>query len=158
MISVLCEWEPGFVLRVYSISEAWVPNKRDSAVCQASGLDICHHNTTTCGPQENLSRLRDRALLVSVTRSYKLCRYIVYSSVPPRENVSVVGSQGGESRSLWLSVSEFSVVRSRNLVSSSIISIYLRSELTLIDTKPYRSGVLWLTYSVLPAGRLHLAA
>jgi hypothetical protein len=39
-------------------------------------------------------------------------------------------------------VSDFSVVRSRNPISSSVISIYLRSELTLIDTKSYRPGVL----------------
>jgi hypothetical protein len=39
-------------------------------------------------------------------------------------------------------MSDFCVVRSRNPVSSSLLSIYLWSKLTLIDTKSYRPGVL----------------
>jgi hypothetical protein len=33
-------------------------------------------------------------------------------------------------------------VRSRNPISSSVVSIYLKSELTLTDTKSYRPAVL----------------
>jgi hypothetical protein len=49
------------------------------------------------------------------------------------------------------------VVRSRNPIFSSVLSIYLWNELTCIDTNSHRPDVLYLMYSVLPAERHHLA-